>query len=55
VFAFSSLWFTHYALAALHALRERRRAEQPLPGGYARHEPAPLLVEPERPAASSSD
>lgn len=51
VFAFSSLWFTHFALAALHGLRERRHAEQPLPGGYARPEPAPLLIEPEPPAA----
>lgn len=51
VFAFSSLWFTHFALAALHAQRERHRAAQPLPGGYARSEPAPLLIEPDPPAA----
>src|SRR5690606_12505560 len=51
VFAFSSLWCTHFALAALHMQRARRRAEQPLPGGYARPEPAPLLIEPERPGA----
>nr|WP_297357946.1 EI24 domain-containing protein [uncultured Caldimonas sp.] len=50
VFAFSSLWFTHFALAALHALREQRHAAQPAPGGYARSEPAPLLIEAEPPA-----
>jgi hypothetical protein len=26
VFAFSSLWFTHYCLSALHALRVQRAA-----------------------------
>jgi hypothetical protein len=28
VFAFSSLWFTHYCLAALQALRSERSAAQ---------------------------
>ena len=41
VFAFSSLWFTHFCLSALHALRaERAPRKEPSPA-----EPDPLILE----------
>jgi len=45
VFAFSSLWFTHYALAAL----EQMRAGAPMPGATVQS-PAPLAL-PDEPFA----
>lgn len=53
VFAFSALWFAHYALAALEALRARQAAVQVVPADAAWPSSAPsaVLIEP---AASSS-
>jgi len=46
VFAFSSLWFTHYCLGALQALRAQAVAVMPVPA------PAPApSAEPEAPLA----
>ena len=43
VFAFSSLWFTHYCLAALQALRQERAAEAVIVAEIPVAEP-PLLI-----------
>ena len=50
VFAFSSLWFTHYCLGALQA--QRALTDASLPGqGAARAEPTPLELHPTEPLA----
>jgi hypothetical protein len=49
VFAFSALWFTHYTLAALQALRAQQGAVQVVPAAPARSGPAPVLLEPVAP------
>ena len=41
VFAFSSLWFAHYLLAALQRLRRRRDGDGRPPAGIAACRPAP--------------
>ena len=50
VFAFSALWFSHYALAALQALRGEHEADEilpPLPGGT----PGAVLIDDATPIA----
>jgi hypothetical protein len=49
VFAFSALWFTHYTLAALQALRAQQGAVQVVPAAPTRSGPAPVLLEPVAP------
>jgi hypothetical protein len=53
VFAFSALWFTHYTLAALQALRAQQGAVQVVPAAPTRSGPAPVLLEPVAPHSPS--
>ncbi|WP_082497833.1 EI24 domain-containing protein [Pseudorhodoferax sp. Leaf267] len=54
VFAFSALWFTHYALAALEAMRAREAAVQVVPPSADWPQPSAVLIEPGASSSSSS-
>jgi hypothetical protein len=55
VFAFSALWFTHYALAVLEAMRAESTDLQIVPpSANASSVPAPVLLEPAGPSSSTS-
>jgi hypothetical protein len=54
VFAFSALWFTHYALAALEALRAKAASVQVAPADAAWPAPSAVLVEQGDSGSSSS-
>ena len=45
VFAFSALWFAHFALAALQALRREREAVEVLPAAHGRAREVEMVEE----------